>query len=92
MFDRDHTGTINFQEFSFLWKYVTDWQNTFRQYDRDNSGTIDKNELKTALGNFGNLIFLQDEWHKTTLTFFPFFVAIFDEYGRWLTTIDICLS
>ena len=53
MFDHDHSGTIGFQEFSGLWKYVTDWQNTFRSYDRDNSGTIDKNELKTALTNFG---------------------------------------
>ena len=53
MFDRDNSGTINFQEFSSLWKYVTDWQNCFRSYDRDNSGAIDKNELKTALQSFG---------------------------------------
>ena len=53
MFDRDNSGTINFQEFSSLWKYVTDWQNCFRSYDRDNSGSIDKNELKTALTSFG---------------------------------------
>ena len=53
MFDRDNSGTINFQEFQSLWKYVTDWQNTFRGYDRDNSGSIDKNELKNALTSFG---------------------------------------
>ena len=53
MFDHDHSGTIGFQEFAGLWKYVTDWQNTFRTYDRDNSGTIDKQELKTALVQFG---------------------------------------
>ncbi|KAJ8302962.1 hypothetical protein KUTeg_019358, partial [Tegillarca granosa] len=35
MFDRDNSGTINFQEFQALWKYVTDWQNCFRGYDRD---------------------------------------------------------
>lgn len=46
MFDRDRSGTINFQEFGSLWKYVNDWQTTFRSYDRDNSGSIDKNELK----------------------------------------------
>ncbi|CAG5120754.1 unnamed protein product [Candidula unifasciata] len=55
MFDRDNSGTINFQEFMSLWKYVTDWQNCFRSYDRDNSGSIDKNELKTALTGFGRL-------------------------------------
>ncbi len=48
MFDKDRTGTINFEEFGSLWKYVTDWQTTFRSYDRDNSGAIDKNELKTG--------------------------------------------
>lgn len=48
MFDRDRSGTINFQEFGALWKYVNDWQTTFRSYDKDNSGTIDKGELKTG--------------------------------------------
>lgn len=48
MFDRDYSGTINFQEFGALWKYVNDWQTTFKSYDRDNSGSIDKNELKTG--------------------------------------------
>ena len=48
MFDRDRSGAINFQEFGALWKYVTDWQSTFKSYDRDNSGSIDRNELKTG--------------------------------------------
>lgn len=30
MFDRDGNGTINFTEFGNLWKYINDWQNTFR--------------------------------------------------------------
>ena len=49
MFDRDNNGTINFSEFSSLWKYITDWQNTFRSYDKDNSGSIDKRELQTGV-------------------------------------------
>ena len=68
MFDHDHSGTIGFHEFSGLWKYVTDWQNTFRTYDRDNSGSIDKNELKTALTSFGMFLFL----HKTNIKFSSF--------------------
>ena len=48
IFDRDRSGAINFQEFGALWKYVTDWQTTFKSYDRDNSGSIDRNELKTG--------------------------------------------
>jgi len=53
LFDRDHSGSIGFHEFAGLWKYVTDWQNTFRSFDRDNSGNIDFNELKQALTTFG---------------------------------------
>lgn len=32
-------------DFGALWKYVTDWQNCFRSFDTDNSGSIDKNEV-----------------------------------------------
>ncbi|CAG5103147.1 Similar to Pdcd6: Programmed cell death protein 6 (Mus musculus) [Cotesia congregata] len=53
MFDKSGNGTVSFDEFGALWKYVTDWQNCFRSFDRDNSGNIDRNELKTALTNFG---------------------------------------
>lgn len=45
MFDRDRNGTIDFNEFLALWEYVSNWSNTFRHYDLDNSGTIDKREL-----------------------------------------------
>ena len=48
MFDRDKSSTITFDEFGSLWRYVTDWQETFKSFDRDNSGNIDKNELKTG--------------------------------------------
>lgn len=53
MFDKKQAGTVSFEEFGALWKYVTDWENCFRSFDRDNSGNIDRNELKTALTNFG---------------------------------------
>lgn len=49
MFDHDNSGTIEFNEFYALWQYVTDWQKTFRSYDTDNSGTIDRHELKTGI-------------------------------------------
>lgn len=53
MFDRHNRGQVSFEDFGALWKYVTDWQNCFRSFDRDNSGNIDKEELKTALVSFG---------------------------------------
>ena len=56
MFDRNNSSTIDFEEFASLWKYIDDWQKCFRTFDRDNSGSIDKNELKQALTAFGKLI------------------------------------
>ncbi|XP_063915576.1 programmed cell death protein 6 isoform X2 [Zophobas morio] len=53
MFDRRNRGQVSFDDFGALWKYVTDWQNCFRSFDRDSSGNIDKQELKTALTTFG---------------------------------------
>lgn len=53
MFDKQNRGTISFEDFGALWKYVTDWQACFRSFDRDNSGNINKEELQTALNTFG---------------------------------------
>ncbi|XP_039298835.1 programmed cell death protein 6 isoform X1 [Nilaparvata lugens] len=53
MFDKENRGTVSFHDFGALWKYVTDWQQCFRSFDRDGSGNIDKQELQTALSTFG---------------------------------------
>ncbi|VDB88891.1 unnamed protein product [Peniophora sp. CBMAI 1063] len=53
IFDTDRSGTIGFNEFSGLWKYIKDWQGVFRHFDRDNSGSIDGGELSEALRQFG---------------------------------------
>ncbi|OWF34748.1 Programmed cell death protein 6 [Mizuhopecten yessoensis] len=79
MFDRDNSGSINFQEFAQLWKYVTDWQNCFRTYDRDNSGSIDKNELKTAMTGFG---------YRLSDRFYDILVRKFDRQGRGTVAFD----
>ncbi|KAJ3878823.1 hypothetical protein F5051DRAFT_351292 [Lentinula edodes] len=52
-FDVDRSGTINYNEFAGLWKYIQDWQNVFRHFDRDHSGTIEGYELSEALRSFG---------------------------------------
>lgn len=54
MFDRDHSGNINFEEFKALWNYITSWLNCFRSFDTDHSGNIDRNEMKNALTTFGS--------------------------------------
>lgn len=79
MFDRDHTGTINFDEFGALWKYVQDWQTTFKSYDRDNSGSIDKHELKTALTSFG---------YRLSDRFYDLLIRKFDRTGRGTVAFD----
>lgn len=40
-------------QFAGLWKYIKDWQNVFRHFDRDRSGAIDGQELYAALSQFG---------------------------------------
>jgi len=79
MFDRDRSGTINFQEFGSLWKYVNDWQTTFRSYDRDNSGSIDKNELKIALTSFG---------YRLSDRFYDLLIRKFDRTGKGTVAFD----
>jgi len=79
MFDRDRNGTISFQEFGALWKYVQDWQTTFKSYDRDSSGAIDKGELKAALTSFG---------YRLSDRFYDLLVRKFDRSGRGVIAFD----
>jgi len=53
IFDTDRNGSIGFQEFTGLWKYISEWQGVFRHFDKDRSGTIDGHELAEALRSFG---------------------------------------
>lgn len=53
IFDTDRSGSIGFNEFAGLWKYIGDWQGVFRHFDRDGSGSIDGHELAQALRSFG---------------------------------------
>ncbi|KAK2193546.1 hypothetical protein NP493_10g05038 [Ridgeia piscesae] len=79
MFDKDASGTIDFNEFASLWKYVTDWQACFRGFDRDNSGTIDGYELKNALTSFG---------YRLSDAFYNLLVRKFDRQGRQTVAFD----
>ncbi|RWS09604.1 programmed cell death protein 6-like protein [Dinothrombium tinctorium] len=53
LFDRQRKYALNFEEFRLLWKFVDDWLKCFSGFDRDNSGTISRQELIQALTQFG---------------------------------------
>lgn len=38
LFDRDRSGTINFEEFKGVWRYINDWTGVFQAYDRGTLG------------------------------------------------------
>lgn len=79
MFDRENRGSVSFQDFGALWKYVTDWQNCFRSFDTDNSGNIDRNELKTALSSFG---------YRLSDNLVSILIRKYDRYGRGTILFD----
>ncbi|VVC40620.1 EF-Hand 1, calcium-binding site,EF-hand domain pair,EF-hand domain [Cinara cedri] len=79
MFDKSNTGTISFDDFGALWKYITDWQNCFRSFDKDSSGNIDKNELRAALQTFGYNL------NETTVTTM---LQKFDRLGKGTVLFD----
>ncbi|KAI9316240.1 hypothetical protein BX666DRAFT_1859552 [Dichotomocladium elegans] len=76
MFDKDQTGTIDFNEFGGLWKYIEDWKRCFQAFDVDGSGSIDRNEMGTALRSFG---------YNLSDNFIQLLVNKFDKYGHGAT-------
>lgn len=92
MFDRENRGQISFEDFGALWKYVTDWQNCFRSFDRDNSGNIDKNEMKHALMTFGYKI--SDNLVNTLIQKFDRFgnqTILFDDFIQACILLHVSL-
>lgn len=79
MFDKQNRGVISFEDFGALWKYVSDWQNCFRSFDRDNSGNIDRVELKSALTAFG---------YRLSDDVVNIMVQKFDRFGRGTILFD----
>ncbi|KAI7896681.1 uncharacterized protein EV154DRAFT_476326 [Mucor mucedo] len=73
MFDKDNSGTIDFNEFAGLWKYIEDWKRCFQTFDADNSGNIDHIEMSNALKTFG---------YNLSDQFIRVLVQKFDKYGH----------
>jgi len=79
MFDTDNTGTITFQEFAGLWRYIEDWKKCFQTFDADGSGTINFAELKNALRTFG---------YNLSDNFINLLIKKYDKYGKGDVTFD----
>ncbi|XP_025200407.1 programmed cell death protein 6 [Melanaphis sacchari] len=79
MFDKHSRGTVSFDDFGALWKYVTDWQSCFRSFDRDGSGNINVSELKDALSSFG---------YRLSEQIVSVMLKRFDRFGRGTILFD----
>lgn len=79
MFDKHNRGTVSFEDFGALWKYVTDWQACFRSFDRDGSGNINVTELKDALSSFG---------YRLSEQIVSVMLKKFDRFGRGTILFD----
>ena len=55
MFDRDHTGTIELNEFAALWNYIQQWKGVFERFDTNRSGQIEAQELGQGMLMFNDL-------------------------------------
>ncbi|KAG0184321.1 Programmed cell death protein 6 [Apophysomyces sp. BC1034] len=77
MFDTDNSGTINFQEFAGLWKYIEDWKQCFQAFDTDGSGSIDRSEMANAMRSFG---------YNVSEKFIALLIQKFDRFGTQKST------
>ena len=74
----DNTGTIDFNEFAGLWKYIEDWKQCFQTFDVDGSGSIDRTEMKNALRTFG---------YNLSDNFINLLIQKYDKYGAFFCFI-----
>ncbi|KAI5625693.1 calpain small subunit 1 [Silurus asotus] len=49
----DSSGKLGFSEFKYLWNNIKRWQNIYKTYDADRSGTISATELTGAFNAAG---------------------------------------
>ncbi|OAX78194.1 hypothetical protein ACJ72_07500 [Emergomyces africanus] len=53
MFDKDGSGSVGFDEFVALWRFLAAWRELFERFDEDRSGRISLQEFSKALIAFG---------------------------------------
>ncbi|KAF3492161.1 peflin [Arthroderma uncinatum] len=73
MFDRDGNGTVGFDEFVALWRFLAAWRGLFDRFDEDMSGRISFQEFSKALIAFG---------YKLSPTFVQTLFTTFESKGQ----------
>lgn len=53
MFDTSGKGSINYEEFVALWRFLAAWRELFEKFDEDRSGRISLEEFSRSLVAFG---------------------------------------
>eukprot|EP00708_Paratrimastix_pyriformis_P004418 GAFH01003296.1.p1 GENE.GAFH01003296.1~~GAFH01003296.1.p1 ORF type:complete len:266 (-),score=56.82 GAFH01003296.1:167-856(-) len=53
MFDTQRTGTVDFGQFSQLWRFIQSAQRSFTAFDRDGSGRLDLREVHQGITQTG---------------------------------------
>ena len=53
MFDTSGRGSINYEEFVALWRFLAAWRELFERFDEDRSGRISLQEFSKSLVAFG---------------------------------------
>ncbi|KAJ5455078.1 hypothetical protein N7475_010199 [Penicillium sp. IBT 31633x] len=76
MFDRDGSGTINFDEFVSLWRYLAAWRELFDRFDEDRSGRISQPEFEKALVAFG---------YRLSAKFISILFGVFEAKGKQIS-------
>ncbi|KAK7085346.1 peflin or Penta-EF hand domain-containing protein 1 [Halocaridina rubra] len=82
MFDKNHSGTINLQEFGQLFAFVNEWIENYQRYDQDKSGTICEKELHMALQQMG---------YRFSSQFVGFLISKYSPRARVLTLDNFIL-
>lgn len=73
MFDRNASGSISFDEFVSLWRYLAAWRELFDRFDVDRSGRISLPEFERALVSFG---------YRLSPSFVTVLFATYESKGR----------
>lgn len=79
MFSKDQSGTVNVDEFQHLYKFVNQWLQTFKSFDKDQSGVIEEEEVSQAFQQMG---------YRFSNEFIKFLIGRADKVAKKRISVD----